>query len=100
MGVTVRKYTQEDIPVMTEIWNAVVDEGEAFPQADMLSEAEAQGFFDAQSYCGVAEDENGKEVGLYILHPNNVGTLRAYRERIVCGTGRLPRAGDRRKACA
>ena len=73
MGVTVRKYTQEDIPVMTEIWNAVVDEGEAFPQADMLSEAEAQGFFDAQSYCGVAEDENGKAVGLYILHPNNVG---------------------------
>ena len=29
-------------------------------------------FFAAQSYCGVAE-ENGGVVGLYILHPNNVG---------------------------
>jgi len=29
-------------------------------------------FFASQSYCGVAEDE-GKVVGLYILHPNNVG---------------------------
>ena len=28
-------------------------------------------FFAAQSYTGVA-DENGKIVGLYILHPNNV----------------------------
>ena len=72
MGVTIRKYTGEDIPVMMDIWNAVVDEGEAFPQADMLSESGAKSFFGLQSYCGVAEDD-GKLVGLYILHPNNVG---------------------------
>ena len=29
-------------------------------------------FFAAQTYCGVADD-NGTVVGLYILHPNNVG---------------------------
>ena len=29
-------------------------------------------FFAAQTYCGVADD-NGKIVGLYILHPNNIG---------------------------
>ncbi len=44
MGVTIRKYTGEDIPVMMDIWNAVVDEGEAFPQADMLSESGAKSF--------------------------------------------------------
>ena len=26
-----------------------------------------------QSYCGVAVDDSGEVVGLYILHPNNVG---------------------------
>lgn len=30
-------------------------------------------FFAAQSFCGVAEDEEGRVLGLYILHPNNVG---------------------------
>ena len=31
-------------------------------------------FFGEQSYCGVAEDtETGELLGLYILHPNNVG---------------------------
>nr|MCR4720828.1 GNAT family N-acetyltransferase [Lachnospiraceae bacterium] len=29
-------------------------------------------FFESQSYTGVAEDD-GRIVGLYILHPNNVG---------------------------
>lgn len=32
-----------------------------------------QQFFAPQSYCGVAADENNNVVGLYILHPNNVG---------------------------
>ena len=31
-------------------------------------------FFAEQSYCGVADD-NGTVVGLYILHPNNIGRL-------------------------
>lgn len=29
-------------------------------------------FFEGQDYCGVADDD-GEVVGLYILHPNNVG---------------------------
>ena len=29
-------------------------------------------FFESQTYCGVAK-EKGKILGLYILHPNNVG---------------------------
>ena len=57
-----------------EIWNEVVREGVAFPQVEELTEQEAHGFFSSQSYTGVAVDsETGEVVGLYILHPNNVG---------------------------
>ena len=57
-----------------EIWNEVVRDGIAFPQVDELTEREANDFFLSQSYTGIAEDdETGEVVGLYILHPNNVG---------------------------
>ena len=70
--MTVRGYDENDIPQMAEIWNEVVEQGEAFPQTETLSDEEARDFFATQSYCGVCE-ENGRLVGLYILHPNNVG---------------------------
>lgn len=57
---------------MCEIWNEVVRDGVAYPQLDELDEKSGAEFFAAQSYCGVAE-EAGKILGLYILHPNNVG---------------------------
>ena len=57
---------------MIKIWNEVVLEGIAFPQEDTLDEASGTEYFSGQSYCGVAEAD-GKVVGLYILHPNNVG---------------------------
>ena len=68
----IRKYCEKDIPAMIRIWNEVVEEGIAFPQEDCLDEQSGKTFFAAQSYCGVAEDD-GNIVGLYILHPNNVG---------------------------
>lgn len=68
----IRKYTEKDLPEMIAVWNEVVREGTAFPQENELDEQSGREFFAAQSYCGVA-DENGKVVGLYILHPNNVG---------------------------
>lgn len=70
--MNIREYDAQDIPQMIEIWNAVVDEGIAFPQTDPLTERDAPEFFAAQTYTGVAE-EGGQIVGLYILHPNNVG---------------------------
>lgn len=70
--MTIRAYTESDIPAMTHIWNEVVEEGVAFPQLDSLTEESGRAFFAAQTYCGVADD-NGTVVGLYILHPNNVG---------------------------
>lgn len=70
----VREYQEKDLPAMIAIWNEVVEEGVAFPQEDFLGERTGAVFFGEQSYCGVAEDENrGEILGLYILHPNNVG---------------------------
>ena len=68
----IRKYSENDVPAMVHIWNEVVEEGVAFPQLELLDEESGRAFFAAQTYCGVADD-NGTVVGLYILHPNNVG---------------------------
>ena len=69
----IRKYSADDLQQMITIWNEIVDEGIAFPQEELLNEVSAKQFFAAQSYCGVAADEKNNIVGLYILHPNNVG---------------------------
>ena len=68
----IRAYRETDVPDMIEIWNEVVKDGIAFPQEDCLDATTGSAFFAAQSYCGVADDD-GTLVGLYILHPNNVG---------------------------
>ena len=60
------------MPSIIRIWNEVVEEGIAFPQEDCLTMETGRSFFASQSYTGVAE-ENGTILGLYILHPNNVG---------------------------
>ncbi|NLF26639.1 MAG: GNAT family N-acetyltransferase [Clostridiales bacterium] len=68
----VRAYREDDLPAMAEIWNEVVEEGVAFPQTERLSLDGARALFAAQSFSAVAE-EDGEILGLYILHPNNVG---------------------------
>lgn len=73
MPLTLRAYTSADCTAVREIWNTVVEEHNAFPQTEPLQEAEADAFFKGQTYTGVAEDENHVIVGMYILHPNNVG---------------------------
>ena len=72
--IIVRAYREEDLPAMTAIWNEVVEDGIAFPQEECLSPEEARAFFASQSRSAVAERESdGAVLGLYILHPNNVG---------------------------
>ena len=68
----IRCFSPDDVKVMMEIWNSVVEEGIAFPQMDELDEASALAFFSSQSRSAVAVSD-GDVVGLYILHPNNVG---------------------------
>lgn len=72
--IKIRKYKPADIPSMVQIWNEVVEEGVAFPQEDFLTNESGADFFAAQTYCGVAEEiSTGQVLGLYILHPNNIG---------------------------
>ncbi len=68
----IRKYKTADLPVIIELWNSVVEEGNAFPQEEKLDEASGAAFFAAQS-CTVVLEEDDQILGLYILHPNNVG---------------------------
>ena len=69
----IREHNSNDLKQMIAIWNEVVEDGIAFPQEELLNDETGENFFSSQSYCGVAVDEYGTVVGLYILHPNNVG---------------------------
>lgn len=72
--ILIRGYVQADLPEMLMIWNEVVEEGEAFPQEECLVIDSGSAFFAEQSRCAVAYDqESASVVGLYILHPNNIG---------------------------
>ncbi len=74
MTVTVRTYEEKDLTEMVAIWNEVVEEGTAFPQEEFLTIPAGAEFFASQTYSAVAEDtDHGRVVGLYILHPNNIG---------------------------
>lgn len=72
MEVIIREFQNADLPAMINIWNHIVEEANAFPQIEKLNEEEAKDFFHSQAFTGVAILEN-QLVGLYILHPNNVG---------------------------
>ena len=74
MDIKIREYRTEDAVSASEIWNQVVDDGVAFPQEEDLTRESGDAFFKEQTYTGIAENtETGEVVGLYILHPNNVG---------------------------
>lgn len=80
--ITVRGYTEQDLPEIIKIWNEVVEEGIAFPQEDVLDLRSGAEFFASQSYTGVAE-EDGRIYGLYILHPNSESRGRHIGEKLV-----------------
>lgn len=75
MNIQIRAFQDADLPAMTSVWNEVVSEGEAFPQLELLEPlTSGRDFFASQTFCAVAEDTDSREIlGLYILHPNNVG---------------------------
>lgn len=70
--VETREYKPADLTAMTGHLERRGGGGVAFPQEDMLTPQSAAAFFGAQSRTGVAIDGD-EVVGLYILHPNNVG---------------------------
>ena len=74
MTIRIREYEKKDANEAVNIWNQVVEDGEAFPQTELLTENTGDEFFRGQSFTGIAFDEDTGEIaGLYILHPNNVG---------------------------
>ena len=74
MNIQIRPYQTQDAAQTAEVWNQVVEDGLAFPQEENLTAETGDQFFKEQTYTGVAENgETGEIVGLYILHPNNVG---------------------------
>ena len=70
----VEQFKEEYIKDAIAIWNDIVEDGIAFPQKETLDEKSGTEFFNSQSFTGIAIDTDSNEVvGLYILHPNNVG---------------------------
>ncbi len=74
MGIKIEKYMEADVEEAIAIWNDVVRDGVAFPQTEELDAESGHAFFEGQSFTGIAKDtDTGAVVGLYILHPNNIG---------------------------
>ncbi len=70
---TIRPFRPQDISAMRAIWNEVVEAADAFPQETGFdTDSEAEHFFAAQDHTAIAE-VGEKILGLYILHPNNIG---------------------------
>ena len=66
MNIEMRRITSEKVHEAVMIWNKVVEDGVAFPQTEPLDDDTGAEFFAAQ-------DDTAEVVGMYILHPNNVG---------------------------
>lgn len=74
MNIEMRRITSEKVHEAVMIWNKVVEDGVAFPQTEPLDDDTGAEFFASQDYTAVAFDTDTAEVvGMYILHPNNVG---------------------------
>ena len=74
MAIVVKPYETKNVCEAINIWNEVVREGIAFPQEEELDLVTGDEFFKAQSFTGLAFDEDTQAIlALYILHPNNVG---------------------------
>lgn len=74
MDICIRKFEERDLDASLRIWNQVIEDGIAFPFTNELTAEDGLSFFEGQTYTGVAADqETGAILGIYILHPNNVG---------------------------
>ena len=73
MNIRIREFQTKDTAQTVAVWNKVVEDGVAFPQTEPLTEKDGALFFAEQTFTGVAENDSGEIVGLYILHPNNIG---------------------------
>ncbi len=92
--MTIRKYEENDIGGMIAVWNEIVEAGDAFPQEEPLTPQAGAEFFDAQTYTGVAVDEQGTVLGLYIFNAvveGNVHARHLYERLGFTQLGMIPR---------
>lgn len=74
MQIEIVPFKSSYLKGVLDVWNEVVIAGKAFPQTEILNENTGNDFFMSQSFTGIALDTTTAEVvGVYILHPNNVG---------------------------
>lgn len=71
--ITIIPFSPDAVRGAVSLWNEIVEQGTAFPQTEPLGEETGRAFFEGQSFTGLAYGADGALVGLYILHPNNVG---------------------------
>lgn len=72
MALDLRNIEKRDIAEATIIWNQIIDAADSFPDDMTLDEDDAWAMFTRQTETVCAFD-NGRMVGVYILHPNNFG---------------------------
>lgn len=72
MELVLKELSKKELPQAAEIWNDVVAAADSFPGDERLSEEQAWEMFAGQTktVCALRGDE---VVGVYILHPNNIG---------------------------
>ena len=73
MPYSVIPVTPATPPAAVASWTQGVEDGVAFPQTVLLTLEEGAAFFAEQTLTAVAVDEDGTVLGIYILHPNNIG---------------------------
>jgi len=72
MDIILRKYTHNDIAIITKILNEIIDEGTSFHWEEHFSEGKVEYIISTQTevYCACINDI---PVGFYLLHPNSNG---------------------------
>ena len=57
-NIVIREYTVADLPLLTDLWNEIVEGGISFPQEEPLTIKEAEDFFAYQSLTACAFLQN------------------------------------------
>ena len=94
--LNVIKLEKDKLHDAIKIWNEVVQDGNSFPQTELLDIESGSDFFASQSFTGIAVDnDTNKVVGLYILQFNavvstNLPALKLYEKMGFTQLGVIP----------
>lgn len=72
MKITFEKYERLYLEEMTQTWNEILEDGVAFPGEEFYSAADFEKMLAEQSAV-TCMFYDGKYVGYFVMHPNNIG---------------------------